>query len=61
MTFGINYIRTWEQMKTTFLEKYKNYCMPHNINDEVFKMVQKEDENIKDFVERFAILKGKNE
>lgn len=41
MSLGINSIRTWEQMKTKFLEKYKDYCMPHNIKDEVFKMIQK--------------------
>ena len=41
-------------MKISFLEKYKDYCMPHNIKDEVFKMIQKEDENLEDFVERFA-------
>lgn len=28
--------------------------MPHNIRDEVFKMTQKEDENIEDLVERFV-------
>jgi len=28
--------------------------MPHNIKDEVFKMLQKEDENLKDFIEIFA-------
>jgi len=41
MALGINSIRTWEQMKTASLDKYKDYCMPHNIKDEVFKMLQK--------------------
>lgn len=41
MGLGINSIRTWEQMKTSFLEKYKDYYMPHNIKDGVFKMTQK--------------------
>jgi len=41
MGLGINSIRTWEQMKNTLLEKYKDYCMPHNIKNEVFKMVKK--------------------
>lgn len=54
MSLGINSIKTWEQMKTTFLDKHKDYCMPHNIKDEVSKMVQKEDENLEDFVERFS-------
>ena len=26
MGLGANSIRTWEEMKTTFLEKYKDYC-----------------------------------
>jgi len=32
-------IRTWEEMKTAFLENYKDYCMPHNLKDEVLKMM----------------------
>jgi len=36
-------------MKDEFIEKYKDYCIPHRIKDVVFKMVQKEDENIEDF------------
>ena len=28
--------------------------MPHNLKDEVFKIMQKEDENLEDFVERIA-------
>lgn len=28
--------------------------MPHNIKDEAFKMMQKEDENIEDFIEIFS-------
>ena len=27
--------------------------MPHNLKDEVFKMMQKEDENLEDLVQRF--------
>ncbi len=34
-------------MKRVFLEKYKDYCMHCNRKDEVFKMMQKEDENLK--------------
>jgi len=37
-----------------FVDKYKDYCMPHNLKDEVFKMMQKEDENLEDFIERFS-------
>lgn len=31
VSLGINSKRTWEQTKTTFLEKYKDYCVPHKI------------------------------
>jgi len=43
-------IRIWEEMKNVFLDKYNVYCMPHNLKDEVFKMMQKEDENLEDLV-----------
>ena len=32
-------LRTWEEMKNVFLEKYKYYCMQHNLKDEVFKIM----------------------
>jgi len=35
-------IRTWNDMKQTFLDRYLDYCMPTNHKDEVFKMVQRE-------------------
>lgn len=40
-------------MKESFLEKYRDHCMPHNIRDEIFKKTHKEDENPEDLVERF--------
>jgi len=46
-------IRTWNDMKQTFLDRYLDYCMPTNHKDEVFKMVQREDENLEDLLERF--------
>jgi len=52
MSLGMNFIRTQTHMKEDFLEKYKDYYMPHNIKDEFFKMTQKEDENLE--VERFV-------
>lgn len=41
-------------MKEASLRKYRYYCMSNNLKDGVFKMTQKEDENIEDIVERFA-------
>eukprot|EP00253_Pinus_taeda_P007789 PITA_07789 len=40
-------------MKQTFLDRYPDYCKPTNHKDEVFKMMQKEDENLEDLLERF--------
>jgi len=40
-------------MKKTFLDRYLDYCMPTNHKDEVFKMMQREDENLEDLIERF--------
>lgn len=61
MGLGTHTIRTWEEMKNVFLEKYKDYYMPHNLKDEVFKMMQKEDESLEDLVEIYAynIKRGK--
>jgi len=54
MTLGTNSIRTWDDMKILFLEKYKYYCIHHNLRNEVFKMNQKEDESLEDLVEIFT-------
>lgn len=54
MTLGINSIRTWDDMKRVFLEKYKNHYKHHDVRNEVFKMNQKEDENLEYLVERFT-------
>lgn len=55
------YIRRWDDMKQTFLDRYLDYCMPINHKDEVFKMMQKEDENMEDLLERFQYsLKREN-
>ena len=49
-------IRTWNGMRKTFLDRYLDYCVPTNHKDEVFKMMQKEDENLEDFLERFNLI-----
>ena len=35
------FIRTWNDMRQTFLDRYLDYCMFTNHKDEVFKMMQK--------------------
>ena len=39
-------------MKQVFLEKYQEYFNTKDKREELFKMVQKEDESLEDFVER---------
>lgn len=53
MSLGVHSITTWGKMKEDFLGKYRDYCMPSNLKDEVFKMAQKEDENLEHLVECF--------
>ena len=35
------------------MDRYLDYCMPANHKYEVFKMMQREDENLEDLIERF--------
>jgi hypothetical protein len=51
MGLGGSNISTWDDMRTTFLEKYQDYCKSHNIKEELFKFTQKEDESLEDCVE----------
>ena len=53
MGLGSASIRTWSDMKETFLSKYQDYCRTRDLREEVFKMTQKEDESMEDYVERF--------
>ena len=39
-------------MKQAFLNKYQEYCRARDQKEELFKMSQREDESLKDFVER---------
>jgi hypothetical protein len=52
MSLGGYVITTWDQMKQKFLNKYQYYCRTREKREELFKMMQKEDENLEDFVER---------
>jgi hypothetical protein len=52
MSLGGHVITTWDQMKKNFLNKYQDYCRTREKREELFKMMQKEDKNLEDFVER---------
>lgn len=53
MGLGSPYIRTWSDMKETFLSKYQDYCRIRDLREEVFRMTWKEDESMEDYVEWF--------
>ena len=56
MGLGGKTIFSWDVMKEVFLEKYQDYCKSHDIKEEVFNFVQKEDENMEDCVEQFKYI-----
>jgi hypothetical protein len=47
-------IHSWDQMTKKFLDKYQDYCKDKERREEVFKMMQHEDESLEDYVERFT-------
>lgn len=53
MGLGYASIQTWSDMKETFLSKYQDYFKTRDLIEEVFRMTQKEDESLEDYVERF--------
>jgi len=53
MGFDSNSITTWDGMKKVFLKKYQDYCKTRDLGEEIFGMIQKEGESLKDLVERF--------
>lgn len=54
MSIGTNSIRSWDNMRRLFLEKYKKYCKRHDLREEILKMTQEENESLEDLVERFV-------
>ena len=53
MGLGEYTIRSWEQMKSSFLKKYEDYCKSKDAKNDIFKMQQLEDETLEDYLERF--------
>ena len=52
MSLGGDIVTTWDQMKQVFLVKYQEYCRTKDKREELFKMVQKDNKILEDFVER---------
>jgi len=53
MGLGPASISTWNAMKEMFLSKYQDYCRTRNLREETFRMTQKEEEILEDYVEWF--------
>lgn len=53
MGLGSDSIRTWNDMKETFLSKYQDYCRTRDLREEVFRMTQNDDESLENYVEQF--------
>ena len=53
MGLGEYTIRTWEQMKNSFLKKYQDYCKSKDSRNDIFKMQQQEDERLEDYLKIF--------
>ena len=53
MGLGESSIRTWEDMKTTFLRKYQEYFKPRDSQNDIFKIHQLEDDILEYYLERF--------
>ena len=60
MALGESSIRTWNNMKTVFLQKYQEYCRPKDSKNNVFKVQQHEDESLEDYLERFTYILHKS-
>ena len=53
MGLGEYSIKTWEDMKTTFLQKYQEYCKPRDSKNDIFKIHKLEDKSLEYYPERF--------
>jgi hypothetical protein len=48
-----NSIKTWDKMRQKFLKKYQDYCKVRDLCEETFRMTQREEESLKDYVDKF--------
>ena len=56
MGLGGNTISSWEKIKRVLLSKYQEYCKTRDIQDEIFTIVQNDDETLEDYLERFLYI-----
>ena len=54
MGLGESTIRTWDDMRTSFLWKYQEYCKFKYSRHDIFKIQQLEYEILEDYLKRFV-------
>ena len=55
MGLDTNAIVDWLGLRKLFLSKYKEYCRAQDMKrDDIFKMTQREDKTLEDYVARFV-------
>ena len=54
MGLGESTISTWDDMRTSFLRKYQEYCKPKDSRHDIFKIQQLEDESLEDYLKSFV-------
>lgn len=60
MSMGRGVVDSWAAMQTKFLKKYKEYCKSGIKGDDIFRIQQKEDESLEDYISRFMFSLKKN-
>ena len=53
MRLGVGTIWTWSGMKGAFLFKYQDYYQTRDLKEEIFRISQKEEESLEDYMEWF--------
>ena len=53
MGLGKHIINSWDDMKTSFLTRYQDFCKTRELKDEIFNMAVEDNENLEEYVERF--------
>ena len=56
MGLGGNTITSWDHMKRVFLSKYQEYCKTRDMQDDIFTIIQDDDETLEDYLEIFLYI-----
>jgi len=56
MRLGGNTIASWDQIRGVFLSKYQEYYKTRDMQDEIFTIIQDDDETLEDYLEIFLYI-----